>query len=171
MDKKSLQAPVERKWFEVNPQTIDRKLFQKKREDEEQEKTRLLILDAFTEMRNNPQKYGRTFETLIPERLWSKSKNIYDLRNLANIIGDHNANWVEQALEWAQRISNGETWEVLCNEPDTANWFRVVEWKNGHARFVGGSRADKNPASSISHYDIIFASMAVNAVPLIVRYK
>ena len=30
------------------------------------------------------------------------------------------ADWVEQAFEWAQRISNGESWKTICNDADTA---------------------------------------------------
>lgn len=53
-------------------------------------------------------------------------------------MGDHLTDWVEQAFEWAQKIANGESWESICNEVDTAKWVRCVRWK-AWIKFVGGS--------------------------------
>lgn len=131
--------PTEGVPFEVNPLDIDRNLFQEKRKDSRQEWTRQLILEAFTKMDEDPTRYGKPFKTLMPEKTW-RWKYVSDLIELAKNLGDHDADWVEQALEWAQRISNGETWEDICNNPDTANWYRLVKWKNGYYRLVGGSR-------------------------------
>jgi len=88
-------------------------------------------------------------------------------------IGDHMANWVEQALEWAQRIANGEAWKDICNKADTANWYRLVIWKNGCARLVGGSREDyvNSPASDISGSTFFDLSFIIRAVPLVVLYE
>ena len=87
-------------------------------------------------------------------------------------LGDHNADWVEQALEWAQRISNGESWEVICNNADTANWYRMIIWKNGYARLVGGSRNRSNvfPASDVHNYDYDSYGI-IYTVPLVVLYE
>lgn len=135
---KVAQKPTEDEWFEVKPQAIDQKLFEKKRKDTRQEKTRQLILEAFAEMKNNPEKYGKNFKTMMPKRDW-ESKTVAQLKEMACKLGDHNADWVEQALEWAQRIVNGESWKSICNDADTANWYRLVIWKDGYARLVGGS--------------------------------
>ncbi len=38
----------------------------------------------------------------------------------------HPANWIEQSLEWGQRIVNGEEWETLCNKEDMVNYYRRI---------------------------------------------
>lgn len=65
---KVAQKPTEDAWFEVKPQTIDQELFKKKREDKWQEATRQLILEAFAEMKDNPEKYGKNFKTMMPKK-------------------------------------------------------------------------------------------------------
>lgn len=169
---KVAQEPTKDKWFEVNPQTIDQSLFQKKRKDERQEKTRRLILEAFAEVKSSPEKYGKKFKTMMPKKSW-QCKTVEEFKQLACKLGDHNADWVEQALEWAQRISNGESWEVICNNADTANWYRMIIWKNGYARLVGGSSNDDNscPASDVGGDDYYSADRIYFTVPLVVLYE
>ena len=164
--------PTEDKWFEVNPQAIDQSLFQMKREDVKQESTRQIIWEAFVEVINNPGKYGQKFKTLIPKKMWH-SKTVEELKQVAQKLGDHNADWVEQALEWAQRISNGESWEAVCNNADTAKWYRSVVWKNDYVRIVGGSRLnhDNIPASYVSSYNLISMGSVGSTVPLVVLYE
>lgn len=169
---KVAQVLTEDQCFEVNPQTINQSLFQKKRKDERQERTRKLILEAFAEVKSSPEKYGRKFKTMMPKKTWT-SKTVEELKQLACKLGDHNADLVEQALEWAQRICNGESWEAICNDADTANWYRLVVWKNGYARLVGGSRVDDDslPASDVS-YDVCDSCCGVSdTVPLVVLYE
>lgn len=169
---KVAQVPTEDQWFEVNPQTINQSLFKKKRKDERQERTRKLILEAFAEVKSSPEKYGRKFKTMMPKKTWT-SKTVAELKQLACEFGNHNADWVEQALEWAQRICNGESWEAVCNNADTANWYRLVVWKNGYARLVGGSRHDDNyfPASDDLSDDYFSFNSFDNTVPLVVLYE
>ena len=132
-----VKTPTEGEWFEVNPQAINQSLFQKERIDENQEKTRQLILEAFEEVKKAPEKYGQ-FKTMMPKKEWS-SATIAELQEYAKRIGDNMADWVEQAMEWAQCIANGESWENVCNVPDVANWYRLIIWKDGHTKKVGGS--------------------------------
>lgn len=166
------QSPTEGKWFEVKLQAIDQKLFKKKRADERQEKTRQLILEAFAEVNANPEKYGRNFKTMMPKKTWNY-KTVAEFEEKASQLGDHNADWVEQALEWAQRIANGETWKSICNDPDKANWYRLVKWQNGYYRLVGGSRDGGNsiPASDVGNYNYDSDSSLGNTVPLVVLYE
>lgn len=124
-------------FFDVNPVRIDQSLFKKKKKDPDQEAMRKLILEAFRAMKRD-SKYARPFKIFIPEKTW-KSKSIPELEELANKLGDHLTDWVEQAFEWAQKIANGESWESICNESDTAKWVRCVRWK-AWIKFVGGSR-------------------------------
>ena len=165
--------PIEGNWFEVNPLGINKVFFEIKRENEAQERTRQLILEAFEKKKKNPKKYGRKFKTMMPKKTWS-STSIIALKRIAKSLGDHNADWVEQALEWAQRIDNGETWEDICNKPDTSKYYRLVEWKNeGPPCLVGGSRYDRYcvPASyfSLKFYD---SDYSLNyTVPLVVSYE
>ena len=169
---KVTQVPTEDQWFEVNPQTINQSLFKKNRKDERQERTRKLILEAFAEVKSSPEKYGRKFKTMMPKKTWT-SKTVAELKQLACEFGNHNADWVEQALEWAQRICNGESWEAVCNNADTANWYRLVVWKNGYARLVGGSRHDDNyfPASDVYCFDSDSGNCFNYTVPLVVLYE
>lgn len=169
---KVAQVPTEGQWFEVNPQTINQSLFKNKRKDERQERTRKLILEAFAEVKSSPEKYGRKFKTMMPKKTWT-SKTVAELKQLACEFGNHNADWVEQSLEWAQRICNGESWEAVCNKADTANCYRLVVWKNGYARLVGGSHNDNNysPASDISNNDYISFNRLNYTVPLVVLYE
>ena len=168
---KPIPRPTEGVPFDVNPLGIDRELFQKIREDVEQETTRLLILEAFDEVDAHHEKYGKSFWTLMPEKTWNQ-KTIIELREVAAMVGDHLANWVEQALEWAQRIQNGESWEAICNEYDTADCYRLVAWKDSCYRLVGGARRG-NYAFSASfvgrnHYNMRYKFCHV--VPLTVGY-
>ena len=169
---KVAQKPTEDEWFEVKPHAIDQKLFEKKREDNRQEATRQLILKAFAEMEENPEKYGRNFKTMMPKKTWT-SKTVAELKKMARKLGDHNADWVEQALEWAQRIANGESWESICNAKDTANWNRVVVWKNGYARLVGGSvcLGNNKPASGVYNHGYHGTINLDFSVPLVVIYE
>lgn len=171
---KVAQKPTENMWFEVKPQDIDEKLFEIKRWNEKQEEIRHLIIQAFDQMRLNPEKYARNFKTMMPKKSW-KSKTVGELEEIACELGDHNADWVEQALEWAQRISNGESWEAICNAKDTAKWHRLVQWKKGRYNLVGGSvNSGKKylyPVSFVDYYNFNVLHNVHNAVPLVVFYE
>lgn len=166
------KVPIEGEWFEVHPLYIDRNLFRKKRQEEKQEQIRQLILEAFIEVEKNPEKYARTFKTLMPNKDW-RLRTVEDLKKMAVKLGDHNADWVEQALEWAQRINNGEPWRTVCNCHDTAAYFRLVIWKDGHARCIGGSRNihNNNPPTHVSVNDYEDNNFVSYTLPLVVRYK
>ena len=150
---------------------ISQELFKEKRKDSNQEKTRKLILKAFIEVDKNPEKYSKPFFTMMPEKTWIL-KTIEEHKEYAKEKGDHIANWVEQSLEWAQRIANGESWEAICNEPDTASCFRLIEWA-GEAKVVGGSLDiyQNYPASNIDDYKFGYNFQIFRIVPLIVLYK
>lgn len=170
---KVAQVPTEDQWFEVNPQTINQSLFKEKRKDERQERTRKLILEAFAEVDKHPEKYASAFYTLMPEKKWNDYKTVAELKAYANDLDGQMADWVEQALEWAQRLFNGESWETICNNADTANWYRVILWENGCYRLVGGSRNSNgnNPASGVFNYDFASYSFFLDTVPLVVLKK
>ena len=107
----------------------------------------------------------------MPEKTW-RSKRVANLKKIANKLGDHCADWVEQALEWAQRIANGESWEDICNKRDTANWYRMVVWKENLLRLVGGScnSINFNPAFVGGESVYSFLSSIDCTVPLVVAY-
>lgn len=175
--KKVTNVPRAGEWFEVIPETINQNLFLAKRKDSRQEQTRQIILEAFAEVKNNP-KYAKCFETMMPEEAWVEertlvARTVLTLGALSYKLGDDMADWIHQALEWAQRICNGETWDAVCNEPDTANCFRLIKWKNGYYRIVGGARNYRNraPASDVVRYDFALNDKIRDTVPLIVRYK
>lgn len=115
MTDKVAQKPAEDAWFEVKPKAIDKKLFGKKRKDKRQEVVRRIIVEAFAEMKDNPEKYGKNFKIMMLKR-----------KEMVSKVGDHNADWVERAFVSAQRIENGESWEAICNDKNTVDWYRVV---------------------------------------------
>lgn len=156
---KIAEKPTEDEWFEVKPRTIDQMLFEEERKKPEEERIRKLILEAFVEMERIPQKYGRNFKTMFPKKDWAE-RSVSRLIEMAYVWGDHNANWIEQALEWAQRIANGETWEAVCNYKDTSDWYRLIIWKNGYARLVGAM-----------YYDFHAYEKLYDTVPLVVLYE
>lgn len=169
----STQPPIENRWFWVNPQAINREIFKKEREDKQQEKTRMLILEAFDFVDQFPEKYGRAFKTLIPLKKWHGDRTVGELNEQAHRLGNHNADWVEQALEWAQRICNGETWEEICNKDDPASYYRMVFWKNDSSvRLIGGSSANgfNFPATYVYHENYYFKEVVMHTVPLVIRY-
>ena len=167
------QIPTEGKLFEVKPLGIDRSKFEKPLSDWQQEWTRQIIQDAFAEVDKHSEKYASTFYTLIPEKKWDGYKTVAELKEYANDLGGLMADWVEQALEWAQRISNGESWEAICNNADTAKWYRLIIWKNDHTRLVGGSCDDDDnfPASCVDDDDSDSDYWVNNTVPLVVLKK
>ena len=171
---KAEQEMMEKKVYEVNYKLINKELFSKEKKDKKQEKVRRLILEAFEEVEQNPDKYEKIFYTLKPQNTWYPHyKLVKHLESFAILCGDHVADWVEQALEWAQRISNGESWETMCNEEDSSKWSRLIIWKNGYARIVGGSSLFnvKLTASEIHNVDYQFDDELCSAVPLVVYYK
>ncbi len=165
------QKPTEGMIFEVKPLEIDRSKFEKPRSDQQQEWTRQIIQAAFAEVDNHPEKYASDFYTLIPYKNWDGYKTVVELKEYVNDLGGEIAYWVEQALEWAQRIFNGEGWEEVCNNADTANWHRMVIW-NGYLLFVGGSRKrnDNSPPSYVLHIGGRSGTREYYNVPL-VRFK
>ena len=169
-----VKSPTEGKLFEVNPLEIDRKIFDKQMEDQRQERTRQTILEAFVEVDKQPEKYASPFYTLIPKMKWKGCDTVAELKEYAKDLGGLMADWVEQALEWAQRISNGEGWKVICNDKDTANWYRLIVGEDGYARRVGGSlsRSNLETASRVIYWpryaDYEFTEITV---PLVVLKK
>ncbi len=167
------QPPSEGELFEVNPLGIDRSNFKKLMKDERQERTRQIIQEAFAEVDKKPEKYALPFYTLIPKETLVGDKTVRDLMIYAIDLGGLMADWVEQALEWAQRIANGESWECICNNDDTAKWYRLVVWKDGKARLVGGSVNTSNrfPSSDVSDKVYFNFSYVYGSVPLVVLKK
>lgn len=169
MEEKTMETfpkPEEKEWFEVNLATIDKALFAEERTDKRQEDTRKLILKALDRVESNPEKYAKCFKIVLPEKLWAE-KTIAQLKQVALTIGEHVADWVEQALEWAQRISNGETWEAICNEPDCSKWHRLIIGENGQA-YIGGGVLKGTVIDFYSGFYMDNTEL-INVVPLVVK--
>ena len=109
-----VHIPTARELFEVNPSEIDRSKFEKTIGDDDAMKWMWQIInEAFAEVDKNPEKYASTFYTLIPELNWNCVKSSAELKRYAESIGGYIPDWVEQVLEWAQRICNGESWQDI----------------------------------------------------------
>lgn len=165
--------PIEGKWFHVNPLELDFDFLKYPRKNIRQEEIRLLINEAVNELSKNPERYNRPFETLIPQYNVCGGKTIMELKIFSQSIGDSIANWVEQSLEWLQRINNGETWEDICFKSDQMKNYRLIEWKNGTIHFVGGALTSRfrSPATNIGTTDWHLKDKVFHAVPLIIKYK
>ena len=137
---KEVERPKQGVCFKVRPSTINRMLFDEKREHPDEEKVRLWIKDALFEMDKNPSKYERDFFSLIPKRQWG-DKSVEEVLNYATTIGGVTMDWIEAGIEISQRISNGENWHRVCRELDDIKQNRIIIWKNGCPRFIGGSNA------------------------------
>ena len=167
-----MAGPREGIWFYIDPLSIDQNLFQKKRRDKSQEATRLLILEAFENLKKYPDTYAKPFRTLMPQKTWVE-KDENQLIEVAQALGKCIADWIYQALEWAQRIHNGETWKKVCNEKDTANWYRLIRWKDGSKKIIGGARKNQfcsYSATQICSYDGFDMYDSYETIPLIVDY-
>lgn len=119
---KVLNKPV----YEVTPMSIKENIFMKQRKRFKEELTRRLILMALDRVKRNPEKYSKPFKTMrvlrIVPNMTAKEfdefcKKEYNARF---------ANEIENALEKAQRITNGETWREACEHPETAGWDLIV---------------------------------------------
>lgn len=173
-DLSEVQVQRHNKCFSVIPLSIDQRVFEKKREDSKQEWLRQEILRAFDMLDKQPEIYGKPFKTWVPKKTWDAKKQIYALEVLAGMEGGHIANGFEQAFEWAQRIANGESWKTVCNEPDTADYYRIIrDWCDfDKFRIIGGSVKcrDERPAFHISNEYFKSNQAVKNVVPLIVSY-
>ena len=165
------KTPSDEKLFEVNPLEIDRRYFREQRKNLLQENTRQVILKAFDEFDKCPGSYYSSFYTLIPKKRWGNWKNGRELCDYANCLDleGHMANWVEQALEWAQRISNGESWEDICSKRGNIKRSRVILGGNGIYLLVGCEGL--LPASNIHDTGYLSNFRFHSAVPLVVIEK
>lgn len=165
-------APREGEWFAVNPKAINRQLFTERRSNPREECTRQLILEALAVADDNP-KYQRCFGTLVPKRTWTGGKKVKEYKAIASELGDGMANWIEEGLEEAQRLTNGESWYHICNGPDANNCHRMISWKNGFARVVGAAQMCGIGFGSVTVREEDFDDeRTVGAtVPKVVRYK
>lgn len=159
------------KGVEVNPILIDEPTFEIEKKDcySHKESIMQVIQKAFIEMKKDLRRYARPFEIVTPaelESVYTEEKMVA----LAEKYGDHIADWVEQALEWAQRIANGED---IFNKSDDSKWFRAISWQDGHVCLVGGANELNNhdSAASIHDFNVNSSYQIYNAVPAVVRYK
>lgn len=162
----------EGEWFRVDAKSLYRSDFKWKRIDPFQEKTRQLILEAFEEMDKRPTEYRVPFYTMIPKKTWQGDVKGDQLKRIAEYHGDRMANWIEQALEWAQRISMGFSWGHLCNMHDAAKWNRVITWKKENSQAVVGGREGGDFASPACIHPCgdISNIVVMCAVPLVVSF-
>lgn len=166
------ETPTDGKMFKVNPSEIDRSKFEKPMSNIKQENTRQIILRAFAEVDENPEKYACLFYTFVPgNEGWLHLEPVKYFKEYAIKLEGDLADWVEQAMEWAQRISNGESWETICNIPDTLIETRLVKWDNGFYKSIGGSRGASNvctPPSYVGEDDYDLDKRLLSNKPLIV---
>lgn len=155
--------PTEGKCFKVNPKEINRTLFLEKRVDEQQEMCRIRILEALKWVDKDPEKYGEVFYLLIPMKKWvygrKKYTTVQEQIEFAERIGGYISTYITEALAWAQCITNGESWEEICNNKDTVKYFRLIIGKNGEAILSGGSSKECHSYMSASYIDDDYCSL------------
>ena len=165
--------------FRIDYKTIDKKLFEKKRKTLKQEETRMKIKKAFMMAEKHPYQYAVPFWTMVPKRK-DCGGDIGEIIQYAVNLGGIPADWVHQALEWAQRITEkGEkAWKEICNEPDTHNSYRLIISEDGTPILMGGSRddGDASPEAEFAGtYEPVMSPEAYDAVgytvPNVVFYE
>lgn len=167
-----LHVPIKCKMLKVIPSEINRSIFEKKRISQREEENRRLIQKAFDMLDNNPEKYTSPFYTMVPENRWESCYvTPKDLKSYANELGGYMADWVEQALEWAQRISDGESWDIIWKLADNLECCRMIVGKHGFYRIVGGSYNGFKYAMSYVRGFYFPNSKIQNVVPLVVIKK
>lgn len=166
---KLVGSPIENVKFEVNPLDLDRSLFEQPVEWYA-ESTRKLIQQAFAEVDKNPEKYATRFYTFIPSKANNASITVKNAVRLASFFDGEIADWVYQALEWAQRICNGESWKKLCENYDSVKWRRLILWKDNSYRCVGGERHAPSSVDKCEDYVMNWRECTrfYHIVPLIV---
>lgn len=165
-----VKKPKEGEWFKVEAAKIDRNLFAEKRDDCKQEWLRKFILCAFEELDLAPERYA-SFEIMFPKKTW-RCLIVKRLKMISRVYGDGMTNWVEQALEWAQRIEN-ESWEAVCNEPDMEECYKIIIWSENETKLVGSccSKGDESPAATIHKRNLRDENKTTAVVPSVVRRK
>lgn len=165
-------------WFYVYPTKIEINFFEKDLEGFGNP-ARLLILEALKEVRKHPHKYCRTFKVKIPKDLIPfNNKKYFEIEKILNESEEFIVDWVQLALVWAQRIQNGETWEVLYNKNSlfsVSKYPKFIIWKEEKIAIVGGT---KNVFSAFhgkaeQYIYPIFDSISgenIGKVPMIVSY-
>ena len=155
------KEPTDGKCFKVELKTINIYLFLEERKDEPQELIRKIILKAIIKAWKKPKKYD-VFYLLIPKKKWvyrgKKYITVGKAMDFAEKVGGYTETWIEEALGWAQRITNGggseESWDSVCNKPDTIKWYRLFIWKDSKIHIVGGAAANAEhnifPSADIS---------------------
>ena len=157
--------------FVVTPSSINKDIFKKERKDPYQEEIRQLILEAFEELEKIRFQICKPFKIIVPEKTWT-IKNVRELKQIAIDLGGQTTNWIEQALGWAQEINDGATWEDLCNKKDKHACYRLIIWKDGKCKIVGGSIKDSNHNSLTNISDLSYEEdhLVINTVPSITQY-
>lgn len=123
-------------WVKVNIEKLEKKvgffkktgIFERKRRNPEEEKLRVLILEALEKARKNPDKYF-SFETLIPA---TSGGTLERFEEQAKAFDGYIADWIQQALVWGQMIVDGARWKDLCFEYDWTKHCRVVKAEGGY---------------------------------------
>ncbi len=156
--------PVEGEWFDVEPYRINRKLFEDDRQDKEQQFTLGNIRKAFQWLDSSPYENGRPFKILIPKKTWG-TITIREMLDITKTFGGNMSTGFETDFLWAQIINNGETWENLCNKPDTLNYYRLVNWgKENSVIFLTGGALKGSINYSATHVETL-RSLSLDAVP------
>lgn len=163
------KKPTEGILFEIKCSKILNARFERPTGNKRQENVWETIQEAIIEARNNPIRYPSLFYTLIPEKMEEGYKTEEKHRAYAKKCGGQMANWVEQHLEWAQRILNGETWNDLCCNDEKLKWSRAVIWKDGKIKYVGGSTVEPDGRDFPTHVwqEGYFLRTTYYSVPLV----
>lgn len=163
--------PIVGTCYLVTPSSINKDLFKEERKDPCQEEIRKLILEAFEELDKKRFQICKPFKIIVPEKTWT-IKNVQELKQIAIDLGGQTTNWIEQALGWAQQINDGTTWEDLCNKKDKHACYRLIIWKDGTCKIIGGSIKDAklNSLTSISDLSYKDEHLVINTVPSITQY-
>lgn len=151
--------------FEIGMREFSKIRFNHAEESEREENIRRLLCEAFCEVKRHPT-YQRRIEIVIPEKVYSVQTG-YEMEKMSQSMGGHIADWVELSLYWAQKIQE-KGWN-LCHEQDDNPFYRIVVWKNGKYRLIGGAKktGDVSYKTHIGFFYYEKWDEFFNSVPLI----
>jgi len=157
-------------WFKVDPRSINSTHFLMKRDDKKEEEIRELINEALEVAKNNSN-YDRPFKTTEAQKNWSVGTLLLFKSIAEKIYGGHVTDWVEQCLEWAQKLEAGMSWNELCAKIDNTKYYKVVAWKRGQYRLIGGCTTSRKYYTPTHIGETVGLNQKLrNAVPKITRY-
>lgn len=157
-------------FHEVIPADINKKLFEEKRINKAEETGRKIMLDAIENyLEMFPEKYIKPFKTITVMHGF-ENMTIDKIYGMTKEYGGSLSNLTDLGLEWAYRISVGETWESVCADIDRG-FYKLVQYEARYFfLFNGTEKKGTVDTFAWSNDDYIINKIAKKITPVIKVY-